>query len=128
LAWAFDSVRGRLDQDDYGLATLAEELLHAAPGRARQVLLVVDQFEEPLTVAPTPARAQFARLLCPALDGSLRVVGTLRPEFLGQLLASHEPKELITRTSHFRRCGVKRWLPSSKDLPGWVTSTLTRSL
>jgi Novel STAND NTPase 1/TIR domain len=98
LDWAFDSIRDRLNQDDDGLATLIEELLHAAPGRACQLLLIVDQFEELLTVAPAPARAQIARLLRPALDGSLRVVGTLRPEFLGQLLASHELEELFTRT------------------------------
>jgi WD40 repeat protein len=102
LDWAFDSLRARLDRDDDGLATLAEELLHAAPGHARQILLVVDQFEELLTVAPARARAQFARLLRPALEGSVRVVGTLRPEFLGQLLASPELEELSARTVPLR--------------------------
>ena len=101
MDWTFDFVRGRLGQDD-GLANLAEELLRAAPGRARQVLLVVDQYEELLTLACSPARAQFARLLRTALAGSVRVVGTLRPEFLGQLLASPELEELSARTFPLR--------------------------
>ncbi len=45
---------------------------------------MVDQFEELLTHTAPDERARFAELLCP---GPARVVGTLRPEFLDQLLA-----------------------------------------
>jgi WD40 repeat protein len=48
---------------------------------------VVDQFEELLTHTPPAQRARLAGLLCPALTGPVRVVATLRPEFLDQLLA-----------------------------------------
>jgi WD40 repeat protein len=101
LDWTFNSVRGLLNQDD-GLATLAEELLRAAPGRARRLLLVVDQFEELLTLTASPSRAQFAGLLRTAIDGSVQVVGTLRPEFFGQILASPQLEELPTRTFPLR--------------------------
>ena len=101
LAWTPDSIRRRLNEDD-GLATLAEELLREAPGHPRQLLLVVDQFEELLTQSSAAARADFARLLASALAGSVRVVGTVRPEFLGPLLASPELEELSARTFPLR--------------------------
>jgi WD40 repeat protein len=101
LAWTPDSIRKRLNEDD-GLETLAEELLREAPGHPRQLLLVVDQFEELLTQSSAAARADFARLLASALAGSVRVVGTVRPEFLGPLLASPELEELSARTFPLR--------------------------
>jgi WD40 repeat protein len=101
LSWSLSFVRDRLDQDD-GLALLSDDLLLAAPGRARRVLLIVDQFEELLTLSSAGARAQFAQLLRPALTGSVHVVGTLRPEFLGELLASPELTDLPTRTFPLR--------------------------
>ena len=64
LSWSLSFVRDRLDQDD-GLALLGDDLLLAAPGRARRVLLIVDQFEELLTVSSARARAQFADLFTP---------------------------------------------------------------
>ena len=103
LDWTPDSVRGRLDRNDgLGLATLAEELLRDAPGHPRQILLVIDQLEELLTLAPVRGRAQFARLLRSGLAGSIRVICTLRPEFLGQFLASPELEELSARTFPLR--------------------------
>lgn len=107
LDWTASSVRDRLNQDD-GLALLCGDLLGAAPGRGRTVLLVVDQFEELLTMAPAQARGHFARLLRPALAGSVQVVGTLRPEFLGQLLASPELSDLAADTI---RCGPFATMP-----------------
>ena len=101
LVWTVSSVRERLNQDD-GLAMLCDDLLVAAPGRARSLLLIVDQFEELQTMAAAQARGHFARLLQPALAGSVQVVGTLRPEFLGQLLASAELSDLAADTFALR--------------------------
>ena len=101
VGWSLSSVRERLNQDD-GLAVLCDELLLAAPGPGRHVLLLVDQVEELLTMAGATAQGQFADLLRPAVAGSLQVVGTLRPEFLGQLLASPKLAELVAGTFPLR--------------------------
>lgn len=85
LDWTLARVRNQLDQGD--LAQLAEELLAIAPdGPRRHLLVVVDQFEELLTLTPAGERARFAELLRSVLTGPVRVVATLRPEFLDQLL------------------------------------------
>jgi len=98
LDWTLRQVRDQLSHDD-GLALLAGELLLAAPGggRRRRLLVVVDQFEELLIQTAPADRSRFADLLSPAAAGPLRVVATLRPEFLGQLLASPELAGLPTR-------------------------------
>ena len=96
LGWTVEHVYGLLEADD-GLTILVNELLVAAPAHARRLLLVVDQFEELLTVADSGSRARFAGLLGPAMSGPLQVVATLRPEFLGRLLACAELSELPTR-------------------------------
>ena len=101
VGWTLSFVRERLNQDD-GLAVLCDELLLAAPGHGRHVLLLVDQVEELLTMAGATAQGQFADLLRPAIAGSLQVVGTLRPEFLSQLLASPELAELVAGTFPLR--------------------------
>ncbi|MGQ0774632.1 MAG: nSTAND1 domain-containing NTPase [Pseudonocardiales bacterium] len=86
LGWTVEQVEGRLDGG--GLTPLADELLLAdLDGPQRRLLVVVDQFEELLTQTPPAQRARFAELLRPGLTGPVRVVGTLRPEFLDQLLA-----------------------------------------
>ena len=98
LDWTPRQVRDQLSHDD-GLALLAGELLLAAPGggRRRRLLVVVDQFEELLTQTAPAARSRFAELLSPARAGPVRVVATLRAEFLGQLLASPQLADLPTR-------------------------------
>jgi hypothetical protein len=78
LDWTVSRVRQRLDTA--GLTELVDELLLAAPGGRRRLLVVMDQFEELLTQATPAARARFAQLLHPALGGSVQVVATLRPE------------------------------------------------
>ena len=66
---------------------LVDELLLAASGGpGRQLLIVVDQLEELLTQTGPTERGRFAELLRPALAGPVRVVSTLRPEFLDQML------------------------------------------
>ena len=85
LAWTVEHVRQQLGQR--GLTGLADELLLADPaGPQRRLLIVVDQFEELFTQASPAARARFAELLRPALTGPVRIVATLRPEFLDPLL------------------------------------------
>ncbi len=95
LDWTVSQVRQRLDAA--GLTWLADELLLAARGGRRRLLLVVDQFEELLTHATPATRAEFARLLGPVLGGSVQVVATLRPEFLDQLLVDADLAVLPTR-------------------------------
>jgi WD40 repeat protein len=97
VEWTVAEVHQRLKTS--GLAELADELLLAAPfPRRRRLLVVVDQFEELLTQTPPRERARFAELLGPALRGPIQVVGTLRPEFLDQLLVSSELAGLVTHT------------------------------
>jgi WD40 repeat protein/energy-coupling factor transporter ATP-binding protein EcfA2 len=98
LDWTVAGTRHQLD--DGGLTGLVDELLLA--GRARRLLVVLDQFEELLTQTPPTQRARFAQLLRPALDGPVQVVATLRPEFLDQLLVDAELAVLPTRTDTLR--------------------------
>src|SRR4051812_17909406 len=100
LAWTVTEVRGRLDAD--GLTGLVDDLLLAAPGRRRHLLLVVDQFEELLAQTAPEERARFAALLSEALAGPVQVLATLRPEFLDPLLTSPELSGLATRTQTVR--------------------------
>ncbi|WP_222270309.1 nSTAND1 domain-containing NTPase [Modestobacter marinus] len=101
LAWTVTDVRRRLDAGD--LTGLVDDLLLAVPGRRRRhLLIVVDQFEELLTQTGLQQRAQFAELLRDALAGPMRVVATLRPEFLEPLLASSDLSALPTRTHILR--------------------------
>ncbi|MGH3905952.1 MAG: TIR domain-containing protein [Pseudonocardiaceae bacterium] len=87
LDWTVEHVHQRLDATR-GLVGLVDELLLADPdGPQRRLLVVVDQFEELLTQTAPTERARLAELLHPALTGPVQVVGTLRPEFLDQLLA-----------------------------------------
>src|SRR3954454_3975908 len=81
---------------------LVHDLLLAAPGHRRHLLLVVDQFEELLTQTAPEERARFAALLHDALAGPVQVLATLRPEFLDPLLVSPELAALPTRTQTVR--------------------------
>ncbi|HSZ30145.1 MAG TPA: WD40 repeat domain-containing protein, partial [Pseudonocardiaceae bacterium] len=82
---------------------LAEELLRAGPdGPRRRLLVVVDQLEELFTQAAPHQRARFAELVRPGLNGPVRVVATLRPEFLDQLLADPELAVLAVRAYPLR--------------------------
>jgi len=97
LGWTVEHVRHQLHEA--GLTGLVSELLLAAPGGSqRRLLVVVDQFEELLTQAAPAERARFVELLRPALTGPVQLVGTLRPEFLDQLLGDSELAALPTHT------------------------------
>lgn len=95
LDWTAEYVHHQLGKG--GLAGLAKELLLADPAGPQQRLLVtVDQFEELITQAGSDQRAYFAELLQAALTGPVQVVGTLRPEFLDQLLGNSQLATLST--------------------------------
>jgi WD40 repeat protein len=96
LDWTIAHVRARLDES--GLADPAAELLLAAPGgKARRLLVVVDQLEELLTQTAPSDRARFAELVHGALTGPVLVVATLRSEFLDRFLAQSELADLRPR-------------------------------
>jgi WD40 repeat protein len=98
LDWTVEQVHHQLDKR--GLRGLVDELLVADPaGPQQRLLIVVDQFEELLTQTTPADRGRFIELLRPALTGPVRVVATLRPEFLHQLLVDPELAALPTRTS-----------------------------
>jgi WD40 repeat protein len=101
LDWRVTHVRDQLD--DGGLTGLADELLLVSPGaRRRRLLVVVDQFEELLTQTAPAERARFVELSRPALTGPVQLVGTLRSEFLDQLLVNPELAGLPTHTHPLR--------------------------
>jgi TIR domain/AAA ATPase domain len=62
----------------------ADDLLVATG--AQRLMLVVDQFDELITQTDPTTRTRFATLLTSAPADRVRVVGTLRAEFLAQLL------------------------------------------
>ncbi|MFC9285598.1 AAA family ATPase [Streptomyces sp. NPDC057052] len=73
-----------------GPQTLRAELSRLRGGRFRRLLLVVDQFEEVVTLAGERERAQFLEALrvCVEQDPAVRVLVTLRVDLLGRLLAT----------------------------------------
>ncbi|MGD9531340.1 MAG: toll/interleukin-1 receptor domain-containing protein, partial [Pseudonocardia sp.] len=96
LSWSVFDIRRRLN--DNRLAEIADDLLLAVRGPRRENLLLgIDQFEELLTQSAASERLQFGELLQSALSGPVRAVGTLRPEFLEQLLLNPELAGLAKR-------------------------------
>ncbi|MET7716826.1 WD40 repeat domain-containing protein [Streptomyces sp. NPDC005407] len=73
-----------------GSRALGAELSRLRGGRFRRTLLVIDQFEELVTLAGERERSQFLDALhtCVEHDSGIRVVATLRVDFLGLLLAT----------------------------------------
>ncbi|MGW1404965.1 nSTAND1 domain-containing NTPase [Streptomyces sp. NPDC002403] len=73
-----------------GPDALKNELARLRGGRFRRVLLVIDQFEEVLTLAGDREHAQFLDLLrfCVDQDPSVRVLTTIRVDFLGRVLVT----------------------------------------
>jgi WD40 repeat protein len=93
--WTIAGVRTMLDHEN-GLDGLADELLVAGRGPARdRLLLVIDQGEELFTLSDPAGRGRLATLLRRAVTGSVRVVVTLRSEFQDQLLALPELAGLV---------------------------------
>ncbi|MFJ3250427.1 AAA family ATPase [Streptomyces sp. NPDC086782] len=73
-----------------GPDALTAELSRLRGGRFRRVLLVVDQFEELVTLASERDQAQFLEALhtCLRRDPAVRVLATCRVDLLGRLLAT----------------------------------------
>ncbi|MEW2117986.1 AAA family ATPase [Streptomyces sp. NPDC005474] len=73
-----------------GPDALRAELSRLRGGRFRRVLLVVDQFEEVVTLAGERERAQFLEALrvCVEQDSAVRVLVTLRVDLFGRLLGT----------------------------------------
>jgi hypothetical protein len=80
LAWTTASVESVLGEVG-GLGRLAADLT-AAAAPARQMLIVVDQVEELLTRAGEVGRNRFAAMLADLPTDMVRIVATLRSEFL----------------------------------------------
>jgi hypothetical protein len=101
IAGGIGEIRARLGRGE--LNGLVEELLHAEPGpRRTRLLLVIDQLEELLTRTGESERAQFVKLLEPALGSPVQVVATLRPEFLDQFLADPHLGAIASRVHTLR--------------------------
>src|SRR5262249_18553921 len=98
VGWALAEVRERLGRG--GVAPLAMELLVLASRGAyprHHLLVVVDQLEELLTQTTPTNRAAFAELLSSGLGDAVRVVATLRPDWLPPLLANRELAGVLVR-------------------------------
>jgi energy-coupling factor transporter ATP-binding protein EcfA2 len=91
------ALRNDIEARSKGLLELGRDLIDASGGRADRVLVVVDQAEELLTRADERERATFFRVLTDSLSthGPLRVVMTLRSEFLTQFIEQPELGSLI---------------------------------
>jgi TIR domain/WD domain, G-beta repeat/AAA ATPase domain len=90
FGWTLPGVREALGRGR-GLRGLLEELLAAGQGRTpTKALIVLDQCEELFTRAETADRDMLCGILAAAVgkgDGPLRVVATMRSEFVDQALA-----------------------------------------
>ncbi|KPM52667.1 hypothetical protein ACG83_30005 [Frankia sp. R43] len=81
--WTMDSLAARLEEPD-AVVGLARQLLRAA--RARRLLLIVDQAEELLSPGTSTGQQEwFFGLLAAAAGGPVRVVATVRSEYLDGL-------------------------------------------
>jgi WD40 repeat protein len=81
------------------LLDVVDEILRATPPpRRRRLLLVVDQFEELVTQTAPAERARFSGIVAGALHGPVRMVATVRPEFMDPLLADPDLSALATTT------------------------------
>ncbi|MEV5414468.1 WD40 repeat domain-containing protein [Thermopolyspora sp. NPDC052614] len=78
----------RLRRSTQELAALLGEIRSRSGQRFRRMLLVIDQFEELLTLSGERDRAMFLDAIAHAVthDSRLWVIGTVRIEFLGELL------------------------------------------
>lgn len=121
LDWTPLQVAERLTND--GLTAVVDDLLIAAPGRHRRLLIVVDQFEELLTQTPPAEKAKFASLLVRGMSGPLQVVATLRPEFLDRILVDPD-LSLLPTSSHLvgplRREALRSVVEGPATVAGFV--------
>ncbi|GAA2470905.1 hypothetical protein GCM10010406_03110 [Streptomyces thermolineatus] len=74
----------------HGPESLGSELSRLRVGQFQRVLLVIDQFEELVTLAGEREQAQFLKMLhaCLRQEPSVRVLATCRVDLLGRLLGT----------------------------------------
>jgi WD40 repeat protein len=80
-----------------GVANIAREILLAASGDRRRLLITVDQLEEIFTRASDADRRAFLTALATAViesDGPVAIVATLRSEFVDELIRTPEARAL----------------------------------
>lgn len=94
---SWDQVTKRLRRRPGGLFEVARDLAEGRGHPGRLVLLVIDQAEELLTLAGQEAREDFIQIIGPAAGspGPLRLLFTLRSEFLSELLQQPGMADLI---------------------------------
>ncbi|WP_239311009.1 toll/interleukin-1 receptor domain-containing protein, partial [Frankia sp. Cj3] len=83
LGWSASEI-GEAIARPGGITRLVTDLLAAA--QARSLLLVIDQAEELLTHSTDDSRRGFAPLLVDAAGGRVRIVATVRSEYLDRLV------------------------------------------
>ncbi|MEX1311183.1 MAG: protein kinase, partial [Candidatus Sulfomarinibacteraceae bacterium] len=102
-----DDLAAELEASPTRLALLAQNLAEARSGR---VLIFVDQMEELYTLVPDPEiRGRFLRALVAAADdpdGPVRVVLTVREEFLSRLAEGPELREALAHITILRSPGA----------------------
>jgi len=88
---------------------LGLKLQQLAEVEQRQVLLVVDQVEELFSLVESErVRERFMRAICTAADdpeGPVRVIFTMRDDFLGRLALSPQVREVLGRVTVIRTPG-----------------------
>ena len=88
---------------------LGLKLQQLAELEQRQVLLVVDQVEELFSLVESEqVRERFMRAICTAADdpeGPVRVIFTMRDDFLGRLALSPQVREVLGRVTVIRTPG-----------------------
>jgi WD40 repeat protein len=92
------TIEAALEQSPEALVDIAEELAHRNPHGARDVLLVLDQAEELVTVSGAAERDAALAVLHGAtqLAGPLWVILVLRSEFLGAVLQAGRAGGIVT--------------------------------
>ncbi|WP_239341784.1 TIR domain-containing protein [Frankia sp. CiP3] len=97
LGWDADALLGRLAAEPGTVAEIAAEVLGALDPPARRLLLVIDQAEELLVRNGTADQERFFAVVAAATAGPVRVVATVRSEYLDRLIATAAPAGVRVR-------------------------------
>jgi WD40 repeat protein len=109
--WSPSELRDRLG-DRGGLPEIAEELLEELPGTAGRLLISIDQAEQLFTSAVDAEHvAALGAAVAGAVSGPVRIVATLRSEFLDDLSALPYLSDLAATAIETRLLG-----PLSRDM------------
>ncbi|SNQ45910.1 conserved hypothetical protein [Frankia canadensis] len=86
LRWTTADVR-RAVAGPGSLHDAMDEILSAAGPPCRRLLLIVDQLEEVFTLTEESSREEFFRIVRTAAQGPVRIVGTVRSEYLPRFMS-----------------------------------------